>query len=199
MSLKNYSFIILLLCCVILISCGRAKVANAPANTQDVSEVENFPTSTPDTIENSSTPSQVPQKINDSNDSKKKKIDVIYGKWKILKMVGEGYIYGDVSMKDYVGGIVTIQENYIETDLPLGRWKLDFPKYKLKKENAEDFWMYRHANIQNGFGFKSEQIKVVKVFDKDDEWDEFGGIFWIRDKEHLIILGPVYFLAEKIE
>ena len=53
--------------------------------------------------------------------------------------------------------------------------------------------------MNNGFGFKSKQIKSITVFDDNDEWDEFGCIFWIRDKEHLIFLGPVYFLAERIE
>ena len=103
------------------------------------------------------------------------------------------------SMKDYVGGTVTIRENYIETNLPLGRWKLKNPIYKLEKQNEEDFWEYSHANIHSGFGFKSEKIKAVTVFDDKDEWDEFGNIFWIRDKDHLIFFGPVYFLAKRIE
>ena len=93
---------------------------------------------------------------------------------------------------------VTIRENYIETDLPLGRWKLKNPVYKLEKQNEEDFWEYSHANIHSGFGFKSEKIKAVTVFDDTDEWDEFGNIFWIRDKDHLIFFGPVYFLAKRI-
>lgn len=114
-------------------------------------------------------------------------------------MVGYGYIYGEFSMKDYVGGTVTIRENYIETDLPLGRWKLKNPVYKLEKQNEEDFWEYSHANIHSGFGFKSEKIKAVTVFDDTDEWDEFGNIFWIRDKDHLIFFGPVYFLAKRIQ
>ena len=114
-------------------------------------------------------------------------------------MVGYGYIYGEFSMRDYVGGTVTIRENYIETNLPLGRWKLKNPIYKLEKQNEEDFWEYSHANIHSGFGFKSEKIKAVTVFDDKDEWDEFGNIFWIRDKDHLIIFGPVYFLAKRIE
>lgn len=94
---------------------------------------------------------------------------------------------------------MTIHENYIETDLPLGKWKLENPVYKLKIQDETDFWKYRHASIHNGFGFKSEQVKLVKVFNNNDEWDKFGQIFWIRDKKHLIFLGPVYFLAEKIE
>lgn len=196
---KKYCIIIFLLCGVMLVSCGYSKEENAPTNNIDVSKEKNTPTRTPDIIENSSSPTQVEKNSKDSNNAKRREIDAIYGKWKILNMVGEGYIYGDFSMDDYVGGIITIRENYIETNLPLGRWKLNNPIYKLKKQNEDDFWEYSHANIHNGFGFKSEQIKSVTVFDENDEWDEFGGIFWIRDKEHLIFFGPVYFLAEKIE
>ena len=97
------------------------------------------------------------------------------------------------------GELQAIYGNYIESNLPLGRWKLKNPIYKLEKQNEEDFWEYSHANIHSGFGFKSEKIKAVTVFDDKDEWDEFGNIFWIRDKDHLIFFGPVYFLAKRIE
>ena len=65
-------------------------------------------------------------------------------------------------MKDYVGGTVTIRENYIETNLPLGRWKLKNPIYKLEKQNEEDFWEQSHANIHSGFGFKSEKKMCIR-------------------------------------
>ena len=175
------------------VSCGQE---NIPTNKLDISKKENNSAKTPEIIENSSLPTQNQKKSKDRNNSKRSKIDAIYGKWKILNMVGEGYIYGDFSMEDYVGGIITIRENYMETNLPLGRWKLNNPIYKLKKQNEDDFWEYRHANMNNGFGFKSKQIKSITVFDDNDEWDEFGCIFWIRDKEHLIFLGPVYFFAD---
>ena len=82
------------------------------------------------------------------------------------------------------------------------RWvkkKLENPKYKLTKQNKNDFWEYRHADINNGFSFSGNQIKLIEVLNGNDEWDEFAGFFWIRDKKHLIFLGPVYFLAEKVE
>lgn len=193
---KKNSLIILLLCCIMLVSCGQE---NAPTNKLNSSKEKNNSTRMPDIIENSSLPTQNQKKSKDSNNSKRKKMDAICGKWKISNMVGEGYIYGDFSMEDYVGGTVTIHENYIESNLPLGRWKLNNPIYKFKKQNKDDFWEYSHANMHNKFGFKSEQIESVTVFDNKDRWDEFGWIFWIRDKEHLIFLGPVYFLAERIE
>lgn len=179
-----------------LISCGQENIST---NKPDIGKKENYSTGTPDIIENSSLPTQTPKKSKGRNKSKRGELQAIYGKWKILDMVGYGYIYGEFSMKDYVGGTVTIRENYIETNLPLGRWKLKNPIYKLEKQNEEDFWEYSHANIHSGFGFKSEKIKAVTVFDDKDEWDEFGNIFWIRDKDHLIIFGPVYFLAKRIE
>ena len=79
------------------------------------------------------------EKSKDSNTTKSEEIDAVYGKWKILKMVGEAYVYGDFSMEDYVGEIVTVHEDYIKTDLPLERWKLENVISKLESQNAEDF------------------------------------------------------------
>ena len=166
----------------------------------NLSNIENTSTNMSDNVtKNSPEPTQISEKSKNNSILKRKKVDMIYGKWKILDMVGYGYIYGDVSLKNYVGGVVTIHDNYIESNLPMGKIKLKNPKYKSKKQNKDDFWEYRHANIDNGFGFKSNQIKLIEVYDGSDEWDEFGGTFWIRDKKHLIFWGPVYFLAKKIE
>lgn len=96
---------IALLCSVFFVSCGNSTVIN------------NSSTNTPE----NTIPIETPQEPTDSSDTKISKIDMIYGKWEILDMVGEGYIYGDFSMKDYIGGIVTIQKNYIESNLPLGK------------------------------------------------------------------------------
>jgi len=42
--------------------------------------------------------------------------------------------------------------------------------------------VYRNANIHNSFGFRGEQIKIVKVFDNNGEWDEFGGYLGLEIK-----------------
>ena len=144
---KKNSLIILLLCSIMLVSCGQE---NVPTNKLDISKEENNSAKTPEIIENSSLPTQNQKQSKDRNNSKRRKIDAIYGKWKILNMVGEGYIYGDFSMEDYVGGIITIRENYMETNLPLGRWKLNNPIYKLKKQNEDDFMQYNYLMSKKG-------------------------------------------------
>ncbi len=118
LKLIKYS-LTMLLCCITLISCGQENIST---NKPDIGKKENYSTGTPDIIENSSLPTQTPKKSKGRNKSKRGELQAIYGKWKILDMVGYGYIYGEFSMKDYVGGTVTIRENYIETNLPLGRW-----------------------------------------------------------------------------
>lgn len=181
--MKRFIVMAVLLCSALFVSCG----SYTGTNSSSTNMLEN-------TIS-----TEIPQEPADSSDAKSSKMDMIYGKWEILDMVGEGYIYGDFSMEDYIGGIVTIQKNYIESNLPLGKKKLENPKYKLTKQNKNDFWEYRHADINNGFSFSGNQIKLIEVLNGNDEWDEFAGFFWIRDKKHLIFLGPVYFLAEKVE
>ena len=120
LKLIKYS-LTMLLCCITLISCGQENIST---NKPDIGKKENYSTGTPDIIENSSLPTQTPKKSKGRNKSKRGELQAIYGKWEILDMVGYGYIYGEFSMKDYVGGTVTIRENYIESNLPLGRWKL---------------------------------------------------------------------------
>lgn len=179
--------IVSFLCCMIFISCENRQAEHAAVPTRFPSETQEIPE-----------PIQLVEGPERSSFSKK--LEMILGKWKIIRMIGEGYIYGDVSVEDYVGGIVTIREDKIESDLPLGKMVFDDPQYKVKEQDQNDFWMYRHANMDAGFGFKSDRVKLVEVYDSNNEsWDEFGDMFWIRDEEHLIFLGPVYFLAEKID
>ena len=104
-----------LLCSVLFVSCG----SYTGTNSSSTNMLENtISTEIPQE------PTEIPQEPADSSDAKSSKIDMIYGKWEILDMVGEGYIYGDFSMEDYIGGIVTIQKNYIESNLPLGKKKI---------------------------------------------------------------------------
>lgn len=122
----------------------------------------------------------------------------IYGKWKIVEQTGSGYIYGEFSMDDYVGDIITIDKDYIESDIPLEKTRLENPKYEMKEQSRNDFYMIIHSDYDS-FGFEDDTPTMVEVYGENDTWDEFGGEFWIKDKNHLIFLGPVFFLAEKVE
>lgn len=119
LKLIKYS-LTMLLCCIILISCGQENIST---NKPDIGIGKKEGILPERRIKFFVTNSDS-EKSKGRNKSKRRELQVIYGKWKILDMVGYGYIYGEFSMKDYVGGTVTIRENYIETDLPLGRWKL---------------------------------------------------------------------------
>ena len=98
LKLIKYS-LTMLLCCITLISCGQENIST---NKPDIGKKENYSTGTPDIIENSSLPTQTPKKSKGRNKSKRGELQ------KILDMVGYGYIYGEFSMKDYVGGTVTM-------------------------------------------------------------------------------------------
>lgn len=68
---------VVLLCSVFFVSCVNNTVMN------------NSSTNTP----KNTIPIETPQEPTDSSAAKISKIDMIYGKWEILDMVGEGYIW----------------------------------------------------------------------------------------------------------
>lgn len=199
---------LLVLCLALMVSCGNigSRISNDLAvNTHNtIASNSSISAQTPDKLQdavvsNSAISNQTPDVLPEESNSSNKWIDMIYGKWEILDMVGYGYIYGDVSLEDYTRGKITIGKQCFEYDLPAAKGKVKNPRYKLTKQSKDDFWEYTHANAENGFGFKGNHIKMIEVFDGDESWDDFGRFFWIRDKKHLIFMGPVYFLAEKIE
>lgn len=63
--------------------------------------------------------STVTPNIVESSSSKFPSKQSFFGKRRITEMVGYGYIYGKFSMDDYVNGIITINENYFQYDIPL--------------------------------------------------------------------------------
>lgn len=193
---KTYFYlisIIFILSVLQLAGCGKeknvymeeTKIESESQNIEDETIESPFAAPTPKPKENAEPESE--------------EISGIYGKWKILDMAGHGYIYGEFSMEDYVGGVVTIAEDYMECDLPMGKSKLENPKYKLTTQSRNEFLEGRKVTVDNIFGFKPDKIQMIEViYDYDDIWDGFVR-FWIRDETHLIFLGPVYFLAEKAE
>lgn len=198
---KVFSVIVLLLCCVTIVSCGSDKAMdNKSANKSDeIMESSPVPTQQPEeTMENSPVPTQQPEESKENMKPKSEEIGGIYGKWKILDMVGHGYIFGEFSMEDYVGGVVTIDKDYMETDLPMGKYRLENPEYKLTTQSENEFLEGTKVSVENIFGFKPDKIQMVEVRNGYNGYNGFVR-FWIRDETHLIFHGPVYFLAEKVE
>lgn len=124
-----------------------------------------------------------------------KEVGAIYGKWKIIDKVGHGYVVGEFSMEDYEGGIVTIDKDYMECDLPMGKYRLENPEYKLTKQTENEFLVGTKVSVENIFGFTPDKIQMVEV-----NPDYYGfTLFWIKDETHLIFCAPVSLLAEKVE
>ena len=202
---RIFCFIILFFCYAVITSCGmksnlgNADLSNNKPNDTSKKEPSSIPNKTQsnESIPNC-TPTSIPNVV-ESIPSKSPTQESYYGKWKITEMVGYGYIYGEFSIDDYVNGIITINESYFEYDIPLEKKRLRNPKYKVKTQSKNEFYHVSNANFDNGFGFKGDKVKLVMVYDGNDKWHEFGATFWIRDKNHLIVMGPVYFLAERVE
>lgn len=126
----------------------------------------------------------------------------IYGKWKVTKPIGTGYIYSDsIPEKAYVGGILTIREDYIESKMSrkILSGKLNNPTYIARYQTEDEFFSWAYANYDS-FGFTSgDKVPLIRVKDGKKDWDAFGNIIWIKDKNHIVLFGSPYFLAKRVE
>lgn len=132
----------------------------------------------------------------------------IYGTWKITGTIGSGYIFSDsVPEEVYIDGILTIRDDFIECKLPDSKQNkslnlsgsLNNPVYITKMQGRNAFFSRRYADYDS-FGFESgEKVPYITVRDGREDWDNVASDIWIKDKDHIIIEGPQYFLAEKVE
>lgn len=122
-----------------------------------------------------------------------------FGKWEVIETIGYGYICTADSSEDYVGGILEIRDDRISCDMPNDEYDyiINYPKFVLRWQSANDFHMERYATYES-FNFEDdERVPLVEI--KSKEETGFGTRFWIRDKNHIVIEGPQYFLAKKME
>ncbi len=197
----SVAFLFIFMSCALMSACGRnvennSEMPDNMSTSQTAVETDTASTASP-AIASGNAPTESHAAMPDAsgngeNDS------LIYGKWKIIEQTGSGYIYGEVSLDDYIGGVITIDKDYIESDIRLGRHRLENPRYKIKQQNKYEFYMVIHSDYSS-FGFKDDTPTMIEVHDGSDDWGEFGTTFWIRDEKHLIFLGPVFFLAERME
>lgn len=126
----------------------------------------------------------------------------INGKWRIVSTIGTGYIFSDSSPEtDYLDGTLIIQEDYMEIKMPEKSLSctIDNPKYIKTYQSRDDFFMERYANYDS-FGFADEdRVPLLEVRKGSREWDVFGSRIWIKDKNHIVLAGPQYFLAERVD
>lgn len=192
--LKSHIGIIFLACLFMLIGCGSKEsldtsmLNTTEMNTEGVSDVST-----------------------EVSNKELEGIKFILGKWEILETTGSGYIYSDQYLEsDIIGGIITIQEEYIDANLPYKKARLENPNFQVEKQDRDEFVSWTKANFKS-FGFEKETgINFVRVYGNSNEddcespdgrWCVTGGTFWIRDKEHLIFTGPgpLYYLAQKVD
>lgn len=119
-----------------------------------------------------------------------------FGKWKVIDTIGYGYICTDEPIENYVGGTIEICDDLITCNMPDDEYDytIKYPKFVMRWQSADDFYMERYATYKS---FKFEDDKRVPLVEIKSKEGGFGTRFWIRDKNHIVIAGPQYFLAEK--
>ncbi|MCD7825800.1 MAG: hypothetical protein LUH14_07570 [Clostridiaceae bacterium] len=122
-----------------------------------------------------------------------------FGKWVVTSVTGYGYIFSDLEPEtDYIGGTIEVCDNFIMCDLPNDEYDyvIKNPKFVMQWQSANDFFMERYAPYK-GFQFEDdEKVPLVEIKSKEGG---FGTRFWIKDKNHIVIDGPQYFLAKRAD
>ena len=133
-------------------------------------------------------------KSEDSNNKEKQ----YYGKWKIVKVTGSGYISStSYDEKDYIDSIISIGKDSVSVEKNGKTVEIKQPRYK-EREVTDDELFDESRIFKKNLGFKNnEKVLGVTVYNGSEEWGEFGTWFIVKDDKHLIFDGPMYFLAER--
>lgn len=122
----------------------------------------------------------------------------VFGKWRVIERIGSGYAFTDIPEKSYIGGEITITDELVQCSMPDKElnYTIKDPKYVMQWQSRNDFYMEHYANYDS-FGFENpEKVPKIEIKKKGQSLG-FGSTLWIKDENHIIIMGPQYFLAEK--
>ena len=181
----------LLLTCVFVVGCGRTDLASKNA----IDHTNNNIVNGEGLIEERD--NYIDAKTEKHVKSNKEEF---FGKWKIVSMTGSGYIFPiTFNENDYIGCELLIDEDYFEMSGNGLSVSINNPIYKKKK--VSDKVLYTERKIKKKtFGInKKDVVKKDTLYDKDKEQAFVGASFYVKDKDSLIIIGPIFLLAERIE
>ena len=149
---RKNSLIILLLCSIMLVSCGQE---NAPANKLDISKEKNDSARTPEIIENSSLPTQ--------NQKKSKEIDAIYGKWKFTKRISYPKAYSKNAQtlcdNTYLGRTIEIKKELFQGKT----FKIENPFYNMIS-------ISNPYELMSGYGYLRNSV-LKKYIPKEEKYN----------------------------
>lgn len=179
---------------VVIIGCGKSvNISNDSKTTKDVEEtVADIKGEDEQLVSATTTPDKnlTPAPATDKTS--------FYGEWSIVSSTGKGYISSaSYDEKDYVGIRISIKENEMIIKYKKKNKTITNPNYNKrviseKKLYKEDGVLKRNLEIDD-----NSDIVKVQVYKGKKEWEEFGSCFFVKDDEHLIFDGPMYFLAER--
>lgn len=122
----------------------------------------------------------------------------VFGEWLVIDRIGDGYVFNDTPEEDYIGGRIIISDELVQTSMPNEELNVTLkdPEFLMQWQSAEDFFMGRYARYES-FGFEDkEKVPLIEISENNETFG-FGSRIWIKDENHIVILGPQYFLAER--
>lgn len=137
------------------------------------------------------------KKVASSDEKTETNKEMFYGDWKITSVTGQGYIFSaNYDEKDYIGKHISFSEDTFCID---GVVILEKPIYKKNTISEEDLFAESKISKKNLGYKKGDKVIEVSTYNEKKELHSFGSKFYIKDDEHLIFIGPMYFLAERVK
>lgn len=137
---------------------------------------------------------------NTAIDDYSSKFASVFGKWRVIERIGVGYAFTDNPPENsYIGGIITITDELIQCSMPDKKlnYTIKDPKYVMQWQSRNDFYMEHYAQYDS-FEFEDpEKVPKIEIKKKGRSLG-FGSTLWIKDENHIVVMGTQYFLAEKI-
>lgn len=135
-------------------------------------------------------------KINLLNNKKTHITESYYGKWSVKKVIG----YAKVSALDseeagsYIGRKLLCKKKKVQFNASI----CNKPWYKISRISNKEFFKKGYVTLKN-IGINNESITKVVIYSKNIDdykyyWNNFGGTFYIKNKNILIVdFDGVYF------
>ena len=128
--------------------------------------------------------------ISDNNNKKNEKNNEIYlGKWLVKRVVAFAKISAieDEEIKKFINKELVYSLNEAKIDNKL----LENPYYKKSQISDDEFFEKGYIYLED-IGINKDNVNKVEVFSKNTNdyayaWYEFGGIFYIKDNDTLIV------------
>ncbi|MCK4261462.1 MAG: hypothetical protein KAX49_21015 [Halanaerobiales bacterium] len=152
---------------------------------EDNSKEENLILDNREEISQNDSTSNTPMSISLSEQESINQKNEYFGEWVVIKEVASGLVLAvsDDEIKNLIGKTLIFSKEKAK----FGNQIMDNPQYEETYMTNEKFVEWHNLNLLN-IDIYEQRVKQVEIYSKNKEyWYSFGGSFYIKDKETLIV------------